>query len=37
MSTMSKVMNSVRGFLGVPKDIGKVMTPTGSIHFLSKL
>jgi hypothetical protein len=33
MSTTSKVMYSMRGFLGVPKDIGSVMAPTGSILF----
>jgi hypothetical protein len=36
MSTTSNVMYSVRGFLGVPKDTGSVMAPTGSILFLPK-
>jgi hypothetical protein len=34
MSTTSKVMYSMRGFLGVPKDTGSVIVPTGSILFL---
>jgi hypothetical protein len=36
MSTMSNVMYSVRGFLGVSKDIGSVIASTGSILFLLK-
>jgi hypothetical protein len=36
MSMTSKVMYSVRGFCGVPKEMGKVMTPTGSILFSPK-
>jgi hypothetical protein len=36
MSTTSEVMYSVCGFLGVPKDTGSVMVPTGSILFPSK-
>jgi hypothetical protein len=31
MSTTSKVIYSVRGFLGVPNEKGNVITPTGSI------
>jgi hypothetical protein len=37
MSTTSKVMYSVRGFFGVPNDMGRVMTLTGSIIFPLKL
>jgi hypothetical protein len=33
MSTISKVMYFVRGFLGVPKDTGSVMALIGSILF----
>jgi hypothetical protein len=33
MSTTSKVMYSVRAFLGVPKDTGSVMVLKGSILF----
>jgi ribosomal protein L10 len=36
MSTTSKVMYSVRGFLGVPNDTGSVIVPTGLILFLPK-
>jgi hypothetical protein len=36
MSTTLNVMYSVRGFLGVSKDTGSVMAPTGSILFLPK-
>jgi hypothetical protein len=36
MSTMSKVMYSVRRFFGVPKEIGSVTTPMGSIFFPPK-
>jgi hypothetical protein len=36
MSTTSKVMYSVRGFLGVLKDTGSVMAQTGSILFPPK-
>jgi hypothetical protein len=36
MSITSKVMYSVRGFLGVPKDTGSVIVPTSSILFLPK-
>jgi hypothetical protein len=36
MSTASKVMYSVRRFLGVPKDTGSVIVPTGLILFLLK-
>jgi hypothetical protein len=31
MSTMSKIMYFMRGFLGVPKEIGSVTTPTSSL------
>jgi hypothetical protein len=37
MSTTSKVMYSVRGFFGVPKETGSVTTPTGLIFFPLKL
>jgi hypothetical protein len=33
MSTTSKVMYSMQGFFGVPNDMGRVMTLTGSIIF----
>jgi hypothetical protein len=36
ISTTSKVMYSVRGFLVIPKDTGSVMAPTDSILFPSK-
>jgi hypothetical protein len=36
MSTTSKVMYSVHGFLGVLKDTGSVMVPMGSILFPPK-
>jgi hypothetical protein len=36
MSITSKVMYSVRGFLGVPKDTGSVIAPTSSILFPPK-
>jgi hypothetical protein len=36
MSTTSKVMYSVLGFCGVPKETGKVMTPTISIRLPPK-
>jgi hypothetical protein len=37
MSAMSKVMYSMRGFLGVPKDTRSVIALTGLIIFLPKL
>jgi hypothetical protein len=33
MSVVSKVMYSVQGFFGVPKEMGSVVTPMGSIFF----
>jgi hypothetical protein len=36
MSTTSKVIYSVRGFFGVPKDTGSVIVPTGSVLFPPK-
>jgi hypothetical protein len=36
MSTTSKVVYLVQGFLGLLKETGSVMTPTGSILFLPK-
>jgi hypothetical protein len=36
MSTISKVMYSIRAFASVPKDIGRDMDPTGSIFFPPK-
>jgi hypothetical protein len=36
MSTTSKVMYSMRGFLGVPKDTGSVIVQTGLILFPPK-
>jgi hypothetical protein len=37
MSTTSKVMYSVRGFIGVPNVTGNVITPIGSILLPLKL
>jgi hypothetical protein len=36
MSITSKVMYYVRGFCGVPNEMGNVMTPTGLILLLLK-
>jgi hypothetical protein len=36
MSTTSKVIYSMQGFLGLPKDTRSVMAPMGSILFLLK-
>jgi hypothetical protein len=36
ISTTSNVMYLVQGFLGVPKDTGSVMAPTGLILFPPK-